>query len=58
MTVYVYYESWFKQWVAYDHDEVDLDPDGSVVGPVVWADTKEEAVAELAELLEEKKKAA
>lgn len=49
MNIHVYFEHWVNQWVAYDEDLVDVD----YTGPVVWADTKEKAVEELLELLQE-----
>jgi hypothetical protein len=49
MQIHVYYESWVRQWVAYDQDQVDIDH----TGPVAWADTKEEAVKELMLLIDE-----
>lgn len=51
MQVHVYFEHWVNQWVAYDLDQQDVDH----TGPVVWANTKEEAVEELLQLIEEEK---
>lgn len=49
MQIHVYFEHWVDQWVAYDLDLQDVDH----TGPVVWADTKEQAVEELKELLKD-----
>lgn len=49
MNIQVYYEHWVRQWIAFDADLQDVD----YTGPVIWADTKEAAVHELVELLED-----
>ena len=49
MQIHVYFEPWINGYVAFDADLQDVD----YTGPVVWAKTKEEAVAELQELLKD-----